>query len=103
MLLALGFHWSIQVVIFAIVGFGFFLQHNAIQGEVSDLSEELRASAYSFHAFAFCVGAATMPVMYGLAIPAIGAKATLLTAAVLFGATGIISGSLFAWFHRRGI
>lgn len=102
-LLALGFHWSIQVVIFAIVGFGFFLQHNAIQGEVSDLSEELRASAYSFHAFAFCVGAATMPVMYGLAIPAIGAKATLLTAAVLFGATGIISGSLFAWFHRRGI
>jgi len=100
---AMGFHWLVQIGIFAVVGFGFFLQHNAIQGEVSDLSEDLRASAYSFHAFAFCVGAATAPVVYGLSIPAIGARATLLAAATVFCITGIVSGTLFSWFHRRGI
>ena len=102
-LFAMGFHWTIQVGIFVIVGFGFFLQHNAIQGEVSNLSEELRASAYSFHAFAFCAGAALAPVIYGLAIPSIGTKATLVAAAFVFCMTGIISGSVFSWLHRRGL
>lgn len=97
------FHWTLQTGIFAIIGFGFFLQHNAIQGEVSDLSEELRASAYSMHAFFFCAGAATMPVLYGLAIPAVGSKATLMVAAIVFLCVGISSGLLFSSFRRKGI
>lgn len=98
-----GYHWSSQIGIFAVVGFGFFLQHNAIQGEVSDLSEDLRASAYSMHAFAFCVGAAAAPVVYGLAFPAVGAGTALTVAGLLFLCTGIVSGSLFIWFRRVGI
>ncbi len=102
-LFSFGFHWLAQVGIFSITGFGFFLQHNAIQGEVSDLSEELRASAYSMHAFAFCAGAATTPVLYGLAIPTIGAQPTLLIAAGIFLCVGLTSASLFTWFRSRGI
>ena len=98
-----GFHWTGQIAIFTIVGFGFFLQHNAIQGEVSDLSEELRASAYSMHAFAFCVGAATAPILYGLAFPTVGASATMIGAGIVFVSTGVASGALFAWFRHRGI
>lgn len=58
---AAGPAWYWLVLIFAATGFGYFLQHNAIQGAVADLSEDLRASAYSMHAFSFFMGSATAP------------------------------------------
>ncbi|MCC2097665.1 MAG: MFS transporter [Hyphomicrobiales bacterium] len=100
---AQGYDWTLQTGIFTIVGFGFFLQHNAIQGEVSNLSEELRASAYSMHAFAFCAGTALSPILYGLAFPSLGAKITLICAAVSFASVGAISATAFLVMYRRGI
>jgi len=100
---AQGYSWTLQTVIFMVVGFGFFLQHNAIQGEVSNLSEELRASAYSMHAFAFCAGTALSPILYGLAFPSLGAKVTLICAAISFLIVGILSSSAFTVMHKRGI
>ncbi len=100
---AQGFAWTLQTLIFSVVGFGFFLQHNAIQGEVSNLSEELRASAYSMHAFAFCAGTALSPILYGLAFPSLGARFTLICAAISFLTVGILSSTAFTVMHRRGI
>lgn len=99
--MAQGYSWQVQALIFTVVGFGFFLQHNAIQGEVSELSEELRASAYSMHAFAFCAGAATAPVIYSISIPAFGATVTLTGAAISFFCVGMISSGLFRLFNAR--
>lgn len=100
---AQGYDWTLQIAIFTVVGFGFFLQHNAIQGEVSNLSEELRASAYSMHAFAFCAGTALSPVLYGLAFPALGYQTTLTLAGLSFLFVGLTSATAFFVMHRRGV
>lgn len=96
-----GLAWYWQAAIFLVTGFGYFLQHNAIQGEVSELSEELRASAYAMHAFSFFMGSAAAPILYGIAFNTIGIRLSLLIAAGIFITVGLTSGAIFAWFHRN--
>ncbi len=100
---SLGFAWYWQAIIFACIGFGYFLQHNAIQGAVADLSEDLRGSAYSMHAFSFFLGSATAPVIYSFSFAYLGVQLTLMGAAIVFLTVGIVSSMLFSWFQRRGI
>lgn len=101
--ISLGLAWYWQMAIFACVGFGYFLQHNAIQGAVADLSEDLRGSAYSMHAFSFFLGSAAAPVIYSFCFAYYGVRATLIGAAIVFLLVGIASSALFALFHKRGI
>ena len=98
-----GPQWYWLMIIFACSGFGYFLQHNAIQGAVADLSEDYRASAYSMHASMFFLGTATAPILYSFAFASLGVRATLTIAATVFIVVGIASSALFAWFQRRGI
>ena len=55
-----------------VLGFGFFLLHNSVQTEVTELAPSARALASSLHAFSFCLGQAVGPMVYGLALPAMG-------------------------------
>ncbi|MCC2097664.1 MAG: MFS transporter [Hyphomicrobiales bacterium] len=98
-----GPQWYWLMIIFACSGYGYFLQHNAIQGAVADLSEDYRGSAYSMHASMFFLGAATAPILYSLAFSSFGVRATLTAAAVIFIVVGIASSAVFAWFQRRGL
>jgi len=101
--ISLGLAWYWQMAIFAGTGFGYFLQHNAIQGEVADLTEDLRASAYAMHAFSFFLGSAIAPIIYSIAFARYGVAPTLTGAALTFLSVGIVSSLLFSWFHRRGL
>ena len=98
-----GMAWYWQVLIFAVIGFGYFLQHNAIQGEVADLSDELRASAYSMHAFSFFMGSATAPVIYNFTFRWFGVQPTLIGAAIVFLCVGLTSSAIFRRLHSKGL
>jgi predicted MFS family arabinose efflux permease len=64
-LAALHFPWYAQVVVFALLGFGFYLMHGCIQLHVTDLSATARGAATSMHSSFFFTGQAIGPVLYG--------------------------------------
>jgi predicted MFS family arabinose efflux permease len=79
--------WPSQMASMMVLGFGFFLLHNSVQTEVTELAPSARASAFSLHAFSFFLGQALGPILYGLALPAIGPSVSLgAGAAIVFGA-----------------
>ncbi len=98
---ALGMHWTFQIVWFVFFGFGFFMLHNSIQYEVSELSQEFRGSAFSMHAFFFFIGQFLGPVIYGQLMPLAGVAASLMISAAVMGATGLAVAFYFAWLGRR--
>ncbi len=87
--IALGTDWPVETLFMAVTGFGFFMLHNPVQTEVSELAPTARASAFSLHAFAFYIGQAVGPVLYALGLHTIGLSASFVVAAICFCATGI--------------
>jgi predicted MFS family arabinose efflux permease len=86
-----------------LLGFGFFLLHNSVQTEVTELAPSARASAFSLHAFSFFMGQALGPVVYGVALPLIGASASLSLGASILAATGVTASKLLGPApHREG-
>ena len=64
-LAALHFPWYVQVGIFSLLGFGFYMLHGCIQVHVTELSSTARGTAASLHSSFFFIGQATGPVIYG--------------------------------------
>lgn len=97
---ALGMHWSVQVVLLTIFGFGFFMQHNSIQTEVAELAPDTRATAFALHSSALFLGQAIGPAIYGLQIAAFGAPASLTLNAVIIAFAGCLIGLYFYRYRR---
>jgi predicted MFS family arabinose efflux permease len=87
--MSLGMNWPIEMLFMAITGFGFFLLHNPVQTEVSELAPAARSSAYSLHAFSFYVGQAMGPVLYGMGMHTIGLSWSFVVASVCLLCTGL--------------
>ena len=85
--MGLDLSWVAQTVLMVLLGFGFFLLHNPVQTEVTELAPSARASAFSLHAFSFFLGQALGPMLYGTALPVLGPPVSMaLGAAILAGA-----------------
>ncbi len=93
--------WGAQMASMVLLGFGFFLLHNSVQTEVTELAPSARASAFSLHAFSFFMGQALGPVVYGVALPLIGASASLSLGASILAATGGTASKLLGPAPRR--
>src|SRR5213076_1413224 len=63
-LIALEFPWQVQLFLFGLFGFGFYLLHGSIQVHVTELSDTARGLAASLHSCFFYLGQATGPVVY---------------------------------------
>jgi predicted MFS family arabinose efflux permease len=87
--IALGANWPAEMLFMAVTGFGFFMLHNPVQTEVSELAPRARSSAYSLHAFTFYLGQAMGPVLYGLGLHTIGLSLSFDVAAICFLVTGL--------------
>ena len=59
--LGLEASWKVQLAFMVVLGFGFFLLHNSVQTEVTELAPSARASSFSLHAFSFFLGQALGP------------------------------------------
>ena len=97
-LIALNFPWYVQIGIFFVFGFGFYLLHGSIQVHVTELSQTARGVAASLHSCFFYLGQATGPVVYGFGFARVGEDASLLTGAVSVLLVGLICASLLR--HR---
>jgi predicted MFS family arabinose efflux permease len=86
--------WPVQMGCMMVLGFGFFLLHNSVQTEVTELAPSARASSFSLHAFSFFLGQALGPVVYGLALPSAGAPISLVGGAAILAGTGLAASRL---------
>jgi predicted MFS family arabinose efflux permease len=89
-LTALHAPWFIQIGIFFIFGFGFYLLHACIQVHVTDLSQTARGTAASLHSCFFYLGQATGPVIYGFGFAHGGPEPTLLIGGVVIVTVGYL-------------
>ena len=92
--IGLDVSWATQVASMVGLGFGFFLLHNSVQTEVTELAPGARASAFSLHAFSFFMGQAIGPIAYGAALPMFGATASCAGGAVILAVTGVAASKL---------
>lgn len=97
--LALFHAWPPKILAFTAVGFGFYMIHNSIQTQVTELAPEARGAAVALHAFSFFLGQAMGPVLYGLGIASIGAASTIGVSAAVIAVLGVVTAAGFA---RRG-
>jgi predicted MFS family arabinose efflux permease len=83
--------WPVQLMGFMLVGLGFFMIHNALQVQATELAPEARGSAVALHAFFFFLGQAAGPVSYGLGFASIGVWATVMVSATAMLILGFLS------------
>lgn len=83
--------WPAQFAGFTLVGLGFFMVHNALQMQATELAPDARGSALALHAFFFFLGQAAGPVLYGLGLATIGVAATVMMSAAAMVALGLVS------------
>jgi MFS transporter, DHA1 family, inner membrane transport protein len=79
----LGAWWPIELAIFAVLGFGFYMLHGCIQVQATEIAPTARGAAMALHSFAFFVGQAVGPVLYGFGFAHAGRLPTLAVAAVV--------------------
>ncbi|HEX2215755.1 MAG TPA: MFS transporter [Xanthobacteraceae bacterium] len=91
--------WPVQVAIFLVMGFGFYLLHGCILVQMTELAPQARGTAVAGHALAYFSGQAVGPVAYGIGLAAIGAPATILLAALTMVLVGTMTAHLL---HGRG-
>lgn len=97
--LALGGSWPLAMAAFLVVGVGFYMIHNSLQTQATELAPGNRGAAVAAHAFSFFLGQAAGPVIYGLSLPALGPGVTLVCAGSIMGGLGFAT----AWgLVRRG-
>jgi len=83
--------WQVQVAIFLIMGFGFYLLHACILVQITELAPEARGTAMAGHAMAYFAGQAVGPIAYGLGFSTIGPAATILVAAAAIILVGSVT------------
>ena len=85
-LVALDFAWYVQVGVFLVLGFGFYLLHGCIHVHVTELSQTARGAATSLHSATFYIGQAIGPVFYGFTFAHdLGSASIVLGALVVLG------------------
>lgn len=70
------------------LGVGFFLMHNSIQTEVTELLPAARASCFALHAFSFYLGQSVGPVLYGQSLSRFGLQPSVIAGGVVLIAVG---------------
>lgn len=90
-IIALQPPWPAQFSGFALVGLGFFMVHNALQMEATELAPEARGLAMALHAFFFFLGQAAGPVLYGFGLATIGVASTVMMSAAAMAVLGFLS------------
>ena len=91
---ATGPQWKVQALSLLFMGWGFYMIHGCLQVFASELSVEARATALSLHSFFFFMGQTLGPIAYGFGIQHAGKVPTLLIAASVMIALGIVCAKL---------
>ncbi|KAA0680186.1 MFS transporter [Azospirillum brasilense] len=87
--------WPVVSLLFLVAGFGFYMLHNTMQTQATELSATARGSALALFASSFFLGQGVGPVVYGAVADQVGLPALFLFGGVLtmllgFGAVRLI-------------
>ncbi len=88
-ILAPGWSWPVEQAIMVLTGAGFYMIHNSLQTQATELAPNNRASAVAAHAFFFFLGQAAGPLVYQFGFQHAGAQTTLLAAGLIMSLTGV--------------
>lgn len=91
---AFGVPWQVEAGVFVMLGFGFYLLHNSMQVQATELSHQFRGSAVAMHGCSFMTGSAIGPIAYGAGLNAFGPTPTLFVAALGIAVVGTACGIL---------
>lgn len=92
-LAALSPTWPLEAAAFVVLGFGFYMIHNSLQTQATELVPDARGAAVSLHAFSFFIGQATGPPLYAAGITLFGPVATLVAAGLAVAVMAIVLAS----------
>lgn len=92
---ASGLHWMAEAAFFCVVGLGFFMTHNSVQAEVAEIDPEARSSCFAMHSAFFYLGQSAGPLVWTLAIGALGPRGGLMAMGVAMAATGLAASAAF--------
>ncbi|MGB4866762.1 MAG: MFS transporter [Hyphomicrobium sp.] len=87
--LAFSVSWPVEMAIVFVIGLGFYMIHNALQTQATELAPTKRASAVAAHAFFFFLGQAIGPLIYRLGFDTAGVEATFISGGIVMVLTGI--------------
>ena len=94
-----AFHaWPPKLIAFVLVGFGFYMIHNSIQTQVTELAPEARGASVALHAFCFFLGQAMGPIFYRHGLAHLGATTTVAISALIMLLLGFATAT---GFERR--
>jgi predicted MFS family arabinose efflux permease len=71
---------------------GFYMIHNSLQTQATELAPMNRGSAVAAHAFFVFLGQACGPILYGVGLTSIGNTAVVVIAGVAMALLGIATG-----------
>ncbi len=89
--LAPALPWTVEMGAMLAMGLGFYMLHNSFQTQMTEVVSDARASAVSLHAFAFFVGQALGPVIFGLLLSSLGRIGAMAACAAGVLAMGFIA------------
>lgn len=78
-----------EAIGFLILGLGFYMLHNSLQTQATELAPGARGAAVAMHASFFFAGQAAGPVLYQLGIANVGSRTSVLAAAAVMAALGL--------------
>ncbi|MFV0295384.1 MAG: MFS transporter [Hyphomicrobiaceae bacterium] len=87
--------WPPKAAAFVLIGFGFYMIHNSIQTQVTELAPEARGAAMGLHAFSYFLGQAMGPVLYGFGLKNAGQVETIGVAAIVMLLLGLATAEGF--------
>jgi len=90
-MLSFGTSWPAEMALFVIVGVGFYMIHNSLQTQATELAPRYRASGVAAHSFFVFLGQAFGPLLYGLGLSGAGTLWTMLLAGAVMGLLGVVT------------
>jgi predicted MFS family arabinose efflux permease len=86
--------WWATAALFLFVGFGFFMLHNTLQTQATEIAPAARASAMSLFAFSLFFGQGCGPIIFGAGVTSVGPGASIAISGVLIAVLGAVAGRL---------
>ncbi|NOT71443.1 MAG: MFS transporter [Hyphomicrobium sp.] len=87
--MSLAVSWPVEMLIMFVIGLGFYMIHNSLQTQATELAPNNRASAVAAHAFFFFLGQAAGPLVYRLGFHFTGQDTTFVAAGIVMALTGL--------------
>ena len=101
-LVAFGASWPAKALAFVVAGVGFYMIHNSLQVQATELAPSARGAAVALHAFFFFLGHAVGPIWFGALRGSVGTDAAVLVSAAVLVALGFATAYLLERRRPRG-